>query len=98
MNAPLLRVATPPAWVEWARAQVPLLLIDHANCEKKAASTALALMFAYAEDLHLTRIYGEYDRYFKLKPKLSFALNTAELAGAWLDATAGMEWQLMWML
>jgi tRNA 2-(methylsulfanyl)-N6-isopentenyladenosine37 hydroxylase len=29
-------------------------LIDHANCEKKAASTALALMFAYAEDLELT--------------------------------------------
>jgi serine/threonine protein kinase len=28
-----------------------VLLIDHANCEKKAASTALALMFAYAEDL-----------------------------------------------
>jgi tRNA-(ms[2]io[6]A)-hydroxylase len=32
-----------------------VLLIDHANCEKKAASTALALMFAYGEDLHLTR-------------------------------------------
>ena len=30
-----------------------VLLIDHANCEKKAASTALALMFAYAEDLEL---------------------------------------------
>ena len=30
-----------------------MLLIDHANCEKKAASTALALMFAYAEDLEL---------------------------------------------
>jgi tRNA-(ms[2]io[6]A)-hydroxylase len=29
------------------------LLIDHANCEKKAASTALALMFAYAENLEL---------------------------------------------
>ena len=55
MDTPLLRVATPPAWVEWARARIPLLLIDHANCEKKAASTALALMFAYAEDLHLTQ-------------------------------------------
>jgi len=51
---PLLRVATPADWVAQARALPEVLLIDHANCEKKAASTALALMFAYAEDLELT--------------------------------------------
>jgi len=51
---PLLRVPTPEAWVRNACAHPDLLLIDHANCEKKAASTALALMFAYAEDLELT--------------------------------------------
>jgi tRNA-(ms[2]io[6]A)-hydroxylase len=51
---PLLRAATPDAWIEEACAYPKLLLIDHANCEKKAASTALALMFAYAEDLELT--------------------------------------------
>ena len=50
----LLRVPTPAAWVAHACANRELLLIDHANCEKKAASTALALMFAYAEDLPLT--------------------------------------------
>jgi tRNA-(ms[2]io[6]A)-hydroxylase len=50
----LLRVPTPAAWVAQACATPDVLLIDHANCEKKAASTALALMFAYAEDLHLT--------------------------------------------
>ncbi len=50
----LLRVPTPRAWVDEARESRELLLIDHANCEKKAASTALALMFAYAEDLELT--------------------------------------------
>ncbi len=50
----LLRVPTPAAWVVQACANPELLLIDHANCEKKAASTALALMFAYAEDLQLT--------------------------------------------
>ncbi len=49
----LLRVPTPAAWVAEACANPDLLLIDHANCEKKAASTALALMFAYAEDLQL---------------------------------------------
>lgn len=31
------------------------LLVDHANCEKKAASSALALMFAYPEDAALSR-------------------------------------------
>jgi tRNA-(ms[2]io[6]A)-hydroxylase len=51
--APLLRVATPAAWVAAACASPDLVLIDHAACEKKAASTALALMFAYAEDLDL---------------------------------------------
>jgi tRNA-(ms[2]io[6]A)-hydroxylase len=51
---PLLRAPTPVAWIEQARRSCDVLLIDHANCEKKAASTAIALMFAYAEDLELT--------------------------------------------
>jgi tRNA 2-(methylsulfanyl)-N6-isopentenyladenosine37 hydroxylase len=51
---PLLRVPTPAGWVAQACALQDVLLIDHANCEKKAASTALSLMFAYAEDLELT--------------------------------------------
>jgi tRNA-(ms[2]io[6]A)-hydroxylase len=50
----LLSVATPEAWVAQACALPEVLLIDHANCEKKAASTALSLMFAYAEDLDLS--------------------------------------------
>ncbi len=50
---PLLLVATPAGWIDAACGSRELLLQDHANCEKKAASTALALMFAYAEDLHL---------------------------------------------
>jgi tRNA-(ms[2]io[6]A)-hydroxylase len=50
---PLLRVPTPEGWVIEACVRKDVLLIDHANCEKKAASTALALMFAYAEDLDL---------------------------------------------
>jgi len=49
----LLLAPTPQSWIERARGSLDLLLIDHANCEKKAASTALALMFAYAEDLEL---------------------------------------------
>jgi tRNA-(ms[2]io[6]A)-hydroxylase len=50
---PLLRAATPAGWLAQAQRSPDVLLIDHANCEKKAASTALALMFAYAEDLEL---------------------------------------------
>lgn len=50
----LLRAPTPAAWLECASRSQAVLLIDHANCEKKAASTALALMFAYAEDPDLT--------------------------------------------
>jgi tRNA-(ms[2]io[6]A)-hydroxylase len=49
----LLLAPTPQSWIEHARRSLDVLLVDHANCEKKAASTALALMFAYAEDLEL---------------------------------------------
>jgi tRNA-(ms[2]io[6]A)-hydroxylase len=50
----LLKAPTPADWIARACAETEALLIDHANCEKKAASTALSLMFAYAEDLELT--------------------------------------------
>lgn len=49
----LLLAPTPRSWIEHACRSLDVLLVDHANCEKKAASTALALMFAYAEDLEL---------------------------------------------
>ena len=75
---PLLRAATPAAWIEEACAHQDILLIDHANCEKKAASTALALMFAYAEDLVLTdklsRLAREELRHYEQVAKLMAAL------------------------
>lgn len=40
---------TPDAWVNTALQHTETLLVDHANCEKKAASTALNLMFRYVE-------------------------------------------------
>ena len=42
-------VPTPDAWLQRASTDLPTLLIDHANCEKKAASTALNLMYRYVE-------------------------------------------------
>ena len=44
-----LGCATPPAWLDAAEDNEAVLLLDHANCEKKAAATALSLMFRYAE-------------------------------------------------
>jgi tRNA 2-(methylsulfanyl)-N6-isopentenyladenosine37 hydroxylase len=65
----LLAAATPVAWFEAARERVPELLVDHANCEKKAASTAIALMFAYADDAALahglSRLAREELRHFE---------------------------------
>ena len=49
----ILKAATPAAWVKAACADLPTLLVDHANCEKKAASTAMALIFSYPEDRSL---------------------------------------------
>ncbi|MEX1665734.1 tRNA-(ms[2]io[6]A)-hydroxylase [Zhongshania arctica] len=40
---------TPQAWVDAALAHPEEMLIDHANCEKKAAGTALNLMFRYVD-------------------------------------------------
>jgi tRNA 2-(methylsulfanyl)-N6-isopentenyladenosine37 hydroxylase len=65
----ILAAATPPSWVEAAVSGWAEILVDHANCEKKAASTALALMFAYPEDralgLALSRLAREELRHFE---------------------------------
>ncbi|MEC9483379.1 MAG: tRNA-(ms[2]io[6]A)-hydroxylase [Halomonas sp.] len=44
-----LPCATPEAWIDAALANQALLLIDHAQCEKKAASTAMSLMYRYVD-------------------------------------------------
>ena len=65
-----LLAATDPRWFERAVERWQDLLLDHANCEKKAASTALALMFAYPEDFELadrmSRLAREELRHFEL--------------------------------
>ncbi len=65
----LLACATPQAWLEAAAADLPALLIDHANCEKKAASTALSLLFRYPERRRLchfmSRLAREELRHFE---------------------------------
>src|SRR6266702_2183610 len=44
-----LASTTGRAWVERACAHLDEILLDHAHCEKKAASTAVSLLFKYAE-------------------------------------------------
>nr|WP_206613447.1 tRNA-(ms[2]io[6]A)-hydroxylase [Parahaliea mediterranea] len=64
-----LPCATPRAWVDWALQHPQLLLIDHANCEKKAASTALNLMYRYTDQPvllnKLSRLAREELRHFE---------------------------------
>ena len=39
---------TPDEWAGEAAERLPELLLDHANCELKAASTALGFIYRYA--------------------------------------------------
>jgi tRNA 2-(methylsulfanyl)-N6-isopentenyladenosine37 hydroxylase len=47
----MLRLAseTDPVWVARALADLDTVLVDHAHCEKKAASSALGMVFAWPE-------------------------------------------------
>jgi tRNA 2-(methylsulfanyl)-N6-isopentenyladenosine37 hydroxylase len=73
-GADILKSATPRAWVDAAVAELPTLLVDHANCEKKAASTAMALIFAYPEDrplaVALSRLAREELKHFEQVERL----------------------------
>jgi tRNA-(ms[2]io[6]A)-hydroxylase len=50
-----LHCETPDAWIETAMQleNQSVLLLDHANCEKKAASTAVNLMYRYVGDFEM---------------------------------------------
>ncbi|MDI9245794.1 tRNA-(ms[2]io[6]A)-hydroxylase [Marinobacter sp. CHS3-4] len=60
---------TPDRWIENALANQDLMLIDHAHCEKKAASTALSLMYRYVDNVTLlnkmSRLAREELRHFE---------------------------------
>jgi len=64
-----LRCETPSRWIEVALEQQDLLLIDHAHCEKKAASTALSMLYRYPQHAvllqKLSRLAREELRHFE---------------------------------
>ena len=50
-----LKSPTDSSWLDQVDAHLEEVLIDHAHCEKKAAGTALNLIFHYVEDIELCR-------------------------------------------
>ncbi|WP_288999221.1 tRNA-(ms[2]io[6]A)-hydroxylase [uncultured Psychrobacter sp.] len=50
-----LGARTTPDWAAAAIADLPLIIQDHANCEKKAAGTAMNLLFRYEFSYDLQR-------------------------------------------
>ena len=50
-----LQQPTSDAWVEQAIANLDIILLDHSHCERKAAGTALNMMFRYPSSSKLVR-------------------------------------------
>ncbi len=62
-------IATPDEWIDEACDRIPELLLDHANCELKAASTALGFLYRYPDRTALaqrmSRLAREELRHFE---------------------------------
>ena len=67
--AEFLAAPTPESWVEEATGRIPEMLLDHANCELKAASTALGFLYRYPDRTALaqrmSRLAREELRHFE---------------------------------
>jgi len=67
--AAFLDTQTPEAWLVQACERLPEMLLDHANCELKAASTALGFLYRYPERTALaqrmSRLAREELRHFE---------------------------------
>ena len=61
--------STPDEWLDEAAARLPEMLLDHANCELKAASTALGFLYRYPDRTALaqrmSRLAREELRHFE---------------------------------
>ncbi|MBR8838370.1 MAG: tRNA-(ms[Stigonema ocellatum SAG 48.90 = DSM 106950] len=65
-----LKQPSNPAWVEQAIANLDIILLDHSQCERKAAGVALNLIFRYPSNAkmvrELTKIAREELEHFEL--------------------------------
>jgi tRNA-(ms[2]io[6]A)-hydroxylase len=50
-----LKSCTAPWWLERVEENIEEILLDHAHCEKKAAGTAMNLIFAYVDRVELVK-------------------------------------------
>lgn len=93
---------TPDEWIKEAGKRLPELLLDHANCELKAASTALGYIYRYPEKTALvsrmSRIAREELRHFeqvrKIMEEMSVPfeqLSASRYAGSLRDAVRNNE-------
>jgi tRNA-(ms[2]io[6]A)-hydroxylase len=64
-----LETETPDEWLDAATERLPEMLLDHANCELKAASTALGFLYRYSDRTALaqrmSRLAREELRHFE---------------------------------
>ena len=88
---------TPAVWLDEACKRLPELLLDHANCELKAASTALGFIYRYPErtalSQRMSRLAREELRHFEqvrsIMDEMSVGferLSASRYAGALRDA------------
>ena len=67
--ADFLDSPTPDAWVAEAGKRIPEMLLDHANCELKAASTAMGFLYRYPDRTvlaqRMSRLAREELRHFE---------------------------------
>ncbi len=100
--AEFLDTPTPDAWIEEAVGRIPDLLLDHANCELKAASTALGFLYRYPDRTALaqrmSRLAREELRHFeqvrKIMDEMGVAferLSASRYAGGLRDAARSEE-------
>ena len=97
-----LKTSTPRAWVDAAVANLPDLLLDHANCELKAASTALGFIYRYPERSvlcsRMSKLAREELRHFEQVRKIMEErsvpfekLSASRYAGALRECVRGTE-------
>ena len=67
--AEFLDATTPDAWLDEASSRLSEMLLDHANCELKAASTAMGFLYRYPDRTNLvqrmSRLAREELRHFE---------------------------------
>ncbi len=71
-----LKTPTNPAWVEQAISNLDTILLDHAQCERKAAGVALNMIFRYPSHAKMVRELTKIARE---------ELEHFELVNQWLD-------------